>query len=146
MLRRSFRRVISFRRPLGIFSSTAFVSAIEIIVETEAFLVGRVQEHVEALHGIVRLIIVQVTPFRRPIGIFSSAAFVSAIEIIVETEAFLSTVLKEHVETLHGIRLIIVRMTPFRRPLGIFSSITFIVSAKQNVAWLYFNLPEVYCT
>ena len=33
-------------------------------------------------------------------------------------------------------------MAPFRRPLGIFSSITFIVSAKQNVAWLSFNLPE----
>ena len=105
------------------------------------------KEHVEALHGIVRLIIVRVASFRQPIGIFSSAAFVSAIEMIVETEAFLSAVLKEHVETLHGIvRLIIVRVTPFRRPLGIFSSMTFIVSAKQNVAWLSFNLPEAYCT
>ena len=106
------------------------------------------KEHVETLHGIVRLIIVRVASFRRPIGIFSSAAFVSTIEIIAETEAFLSTVFKEHVETLHGIvRLIIVRVTPFRRPLGIFSSITFIVSAKQNVAWLSFNLPEeAYCT
>jgi hypothetical protein len=57
-------------------------------------------------------------------------------------------VFKEHVEALHGIvRLIIVRVTPFCRPLGIFSSITFIVPAKQNVAWLSFNLPEeAYCT
>jgi hypothetical protein len=31
-------------------------------------------------HGVVRLIIVQVAQFRRPLGIFSSAAFVSAIE------------------------------------------------------------------
>jgi hypothetical protein len=45
--------------------------------------------HVEPLHGIVRLIIVRVAPFRRLLGIFSSTAFVSAIEIIVETEAFL---------------------------------------------------------
>ncbi len=105
------------------------------------------KEHVETLCGIVRLIIVRVAPFRRPLGIFSSAAVVSAIEIIVETEAFLSTVLKEHAEALRGIvRLIIVRVTPFLRPLGIFSSITFIVSAKQNVEWLSFNLPEVYCT
>ena len=105
------------------------------------------KKHVETLHGIVRLIIVRVASFRRPIGIFSSEAFVSAIEIVVETEAFLSTVLKEHVEALSGIvRLIIVRVTPFRRPLGIFSPITFIVAAKQNVAWLSFNLPEVYFT
>ena len=61
----------------------------KIVVEIEAFSVGDVKEHVEALHGIVRLIIVRVASFRRPIGIFSSAAFVSAIEIIVETEAFL---------------------------------------------------------
>jgi hypothetical protein len=47
------------------------------------------KEHVETLHGIVRLIIVRVAIFRRPLGIFSSTAFVSAIEIIVETEAFL---------------------------------------------------------
>ena len=68
-------------------------------------------------------------------------------KIIVETEAFLVDGVQEHVEALHGIvRLIIVRVTPFRRPLGIFSSITFIVSAKQNVAWLSFNLPEAYCT
>ena len=52
---------------------------------------------------------------------------------------------KEHVETLHGIvRLIIVRVKSFRRPLGIFSSTTLIVSAKQNVVWLYLNLPEAY--
>ena len=61
----------------------------KIVVEIEAFLVDDVKEHVEALHGIVRLIIVRVASFRRPIGIFSSTAFVSAIEIIVETEAFL---------------------------------------------------------
>ena len=34
------------------------------------------KEHVEALHGIVRLIIVRVTPFRRPLGIFSSTTFI----------------------------------------------------------------------
>ena len=61
----------------------------KIVVEIEAFLVDDVKEHVEALHGIVLLIIVRVASFRRPIGIFSSTAFVSAIEIIVETEAFL---------------------------------------------------------
>ena len=67
--------------------------------------------------------------------------------MIVETEAFPVGGVQEHVEALHGIvRLIIVRMAPFRRPLGIFSSITFIVSAKQNVAWLSFNLPEAYRT
>ena len=49
------------------------------------------KEHVETLHGIARLIIVRVAPFRRPLGIFSSTAIVSAIEIIVETEAFLVT-------------------------------------------------------
>ena len=54
---------------------------------------------------------------------------------------------KEHAETLHGIvRHIIVRVSTFRRPLGIFSSTTFIVSAKQIVAWLSFNLPEDYFT
>jgi hypothetical protein len=47
------------------------------------------KEHVETLHGIIRLIIVRVASFRRPHGIFSSAAFVSAIEIVVETEAYL---------------------------------------------------------
>ncbi len=68
-------------------------------------------------------------------------------KVIVETEAYLSTVLKEHAETLHGIvRLIIVQVAPFRRPLGIFSSITFIVSAKQSVVWLSLNLPEAYFT
>ena len=36
------------------------------------------KEHVETLQGIVRLIIVRVAPFRRPLGIFSSAAFVDA--------------------------------------------------------------------
>ena len=116
----------------------------KIVVEIEAFFsVDDVKEHVETLHGTVRLIIVRVASFRRPIGIFSSTAFVSAIEMIVETEAFPVSGVQEHVEALHGIvRLIIVRVTPFRRPLGIFSSITFIVSAKQNVAWLSFNLPE----
>ena len=68
-------------------------------------------------------------------------------KIVVEIEVFWVDDVKEHVETLHGIvRLIIVRVASFRRPLGIFSSITFIVSAKQNVAWLSFNLPEAYCT
>ncbi len=108
------------------------------------------KEHVETFHGIVPLIIVRVTSYRRPLDIFFSPAFVSAIEIIVETEAFLVDGFKEHVETLHGIvRLIIVRVTTFRRPLGIFSSITFIVPvvpAKQNVVWLSFNLPEAYFT
>ena len=62
----------------------------KIVVEIEAFfLVDDVKEHVETLHGIVRPIIVRVASFRRPISIFSSTAFVSAIEIIVETEASL---------------------------------------------------------
>jgi len=34
------------------------------------------KEHVETLHGIVRLIIVRVTSFRRPLGIFSSTTFI----------------------------------------------------------------------
>ena len=34
------------------------------------------KEHVEALHGIVRLLIVRVAPFRRPLGIFPSTAFI----------------------------------------------------------------------
>ncbi len=34
--------------------------------------------HAETLHGIVRLIIVRVAPFRRPLDIFSSTAFVDA--------------------------------------------------------------------
>ena len=34
------------------------------------------KEHVETLHGIVRLIIVRVGPFRRPLGIFASTTFV----------------------------------------------------------------------
>ena len=36
------------------------------------------KEHVQTLHGTVRLIIVRVAPFRRPLGIFSSTAFVDA--------------------------------------------------------------------
>ena len=40
------------------------------------------KEHAETLHGIVRLIIVRVASFRRPLGIFSSTAFVSAIEVV----------------------------------------------------------------
>jgi hypothetical protein len=65
----------------------------------------------------------------------------------LKQKPFWSTVFTEHVETLHGIvRLIILRVAPFRRPLGIFSSTTFIVSAKQNVVWLSFNLPEAYFT
>ncbi len=36
------------------------------------------KEHVETLHGIVRLIIVRVAPFCRSLGIFSSTAFVDA--------------------------------------------------------------------
>ena len=34
------------------------------------------KEHVETLHGIVRLIIVRVAPFHRPLGIFSSTTFI----------------------------------------------------------------------
>jgi hypothetical protein len=34
------------------------------------------KEHVETLHGIVRLIIVRVAPFRRPFGVFSSTTFI----------------------------------------------------------------------
>ncbi len=34
------------------------------------------KEHVETLYGIVRLIIVRVAPFRRPLGIFSSTTFI----------------------------------------------------------------------
>jgi hypothetical protein len=50
-------------------------------------------------------------------------------------------VFKEHAETLHGIvRLFVVRGAPLRRPLGIFSSTTFIVSAKQNVVWVWLSL------
>ena len=48
----------------------------KIIVETEAFLVDDVKEHVETLHGIVRLIIVRVASFRRPLDIFSSTTFI----------------------------------------------------------------------
>jgi hypothetical protein len=84
---------------------------------------------------IVRLIIVRVTSFRRPLGIFSSTAFVSAIEIIVETGAFLVEDAQSACRDVarHGIvRLIIVRVTSHRRPLGIFSSTTFIVAAKQK--------------
>ena len=36
------------------------------------------KEHAETLRGIARLIIVRVASFRRPLGIFSSAAFVDA--------------------------------------------------------------------
>ncbi len=36
------------------------------------------KEHAVTLHGIVRLIIVRVAPFRLPLGIFSSTAFVDA--------------------------------------------------------------------
>ena len=36
------------------------------------------KEHVETLHGIARLIVVRVAPFRRSQGIFSSTAFVDA--------------------------------------------------------------------
>ena len=67
---------------------------------------------------------------------FMCRVIMRVAKIVVETEAFRSTMLKEHAETLHGIvRLIIDRVTPFRRPLGIFSSTTFTVSAKQNVVW-----------
>ncbi len=45
------------------------------------------KEHVETLHGIVRLIIVRVASFRRPLGIFSSTAFVSAIEVVSATRS-----------------------------------------------------------
>ncbi len=59
----------------------------KIVVETEAFRSTMFKEHVETLHGIVRLIIVRVASFRRPIGIFSSAAFVSAIEVVSATRS-----------------------------------------------------------
>ena len=36
------------------------------------------KEHVETLHGIVRLIIFRMAPFRRPLDIFSSTTFVDA--------------------------------------------------------------------
>ncbi len=67
----------------------------KIFVEIEdksLFWSTMLKEHVETLYGVVRLIIVRVESFRsfcRPLGIFSSTAFVSAIEITVETEAFL---------------------------------------------------------
>ena len=42
------------------------------------------KEHVETLHGIVRLFIVRVAPFRRPLGIFSSTTLiVSANQYVV---------------------------------------------------------------
>ncbi len=41
------------------------------------------KEHVETLHGIFRLIIVRVALFRRPLGIFSSAAFDAAKQNVV---------------------------------------------------------------
>ncbi len=44
-------------------------------------------EHVETLHGIVRLIVVRVASLRRPLGIFSSTAFVSAIEVVSATRS-----------------------------------------------------------
>jgi hypothetical protein len=34
------------------------------------------KEHVETLHGIVRLFVARVAPFRRPLGIFSSTTFI----------------------------------------------------------------------
>ncbi len=55
----------------------------KIGVETEAFFRSTMfKEHVETLHGIVRLIIVRVASFRRLLGILSSTAFVSAIEVV----------------------------------------------------------------
>jgi hypothetical protein len=36
--------------------------------------------HVETLHGIVRLIIVRVTSFRRQLGIFSSTPFIVSVK------------------------------------------------------------------
>ncbi len=100
------------------------------------------KEHVETFHGIVQLIIVRVASLRRPLGIFSSAAFV-----LLKQKPFWSVVLKKHAETLHGIvRLIIVQVASFRRPLGIFSIATFIVPAKQDVVWLPLNLPKAYFT
>ncbi len=51
----------------------------KIVVEPETFFWSAVfKENVKTLHGIVRLIIVRVAPFRRPLGIFSSTAFVDA--------------------------------------------------------------------
>ena len=45
------------------------------------------KEHVETLDGIVRLIIVRVASFRRPFGIFSLAAIVSAIKVVSATRS-----------------------------------------------------------
>ncbi len=47
----------------------------KIVVEIEAVRVDDVKEHVEALHGIVRLIIVRVASFRRSFGIFFFKSF-----------------------------------------------------------------------
>jgi hypothetical protein len=38
------------------------------------------KEHAETLHGIVRLIIIRVTPFHRPLGIFSSTTFIVSVK------------------------------------------------------------------
>jgi hypothetical protein len=51
-----------------------------IVVEAEASWSTVLKEYAEALHGMVRFIIVRVAPFRRPLGIFSSAAFVDAVK------------------------------------------------------------------
>ena len=121
-------RVTPFRRPLGIFSPTTFVSAIEVVsaLRSMVYITGRSRVYI---------------PFYVPCN------HVRRKDRCGNRSLFWSAVFKEHFETLHGIvRLIIVRVAPFRRPLGIFSSTTFIVSAKQNVVWLSLNLPEAYFT
>ncbi len=49
------------------FLQAAIALAAEVLV---------LKEHAETLHGIARLIIVQVAPFRRPLDIFSSTTFI----------------------------------------------------------------------
>ena len=61
-----------------IFMCRLTMCVTKIVVETEAFWSAVFKEHAETLHGMVRLIIVRVAPFRRPLGIFFSAAFVDA--------------------------------------------------------------------
>jgi hypothetical protein len=54
----------------------------KILVEQKTFWSAVFKEHVETLHGIVRLIIVRMALLRRPLGIFSSTAFVDAATVV----------------------------------------------------------------
>ncbi len=64
------------RSLLSSFSSKV-LSLVRSCVWAVAFILTQtvLKEHVETLHGIVRLFIVRVAPFRRPLGIFSSTTF-----------------------------------------------------------------------